>query len=316
MSDDEAGTPPPTKREIRRSLDAWHITTTLPTADDWAFLAREFILCTLPHRNPGNVPVWSRTNGNLTLGIRPGLNFKTGKSYGYPYGTIPRLLLAWVTTEALRTGSRRLELGGRLSDFMMKLGLNPTNGGTGAKRSDAHRLRDQMQRLFRATIGFDYSRANDARSGNTWLDMQIAPEGILWWDEKAPEQAALWGSWIELGDKFYQAITSEPLPLDVRVLKHIKQSPLAIDLYTILNREAYRAHRDGESRFLAWEWLRAQIGNEYGELGEFRRHALPHIKAILVVAPNLFLRQERGRKGQKSGLVISNLSTPSIPPKD
>ena len=63
MSNDESGTPTPTKREIRRSLDAWHITTTPPTADDWAFLAREFILCTLPHRNPGDVPAWSRKNG-------------------------------------------------------------------------------------------------------------------------------------------------------------------------------------------------------------------------------------------------------------
>lgn len=314
MSDDEAGTPPPTKREIRRSLDAWHITTTPPTADDWAFLAREFILCTLPHRNPSNVPVWSRTNGNLTLGIQPGVNVKTGKSYGYPYGTIPRLLLAWITTEALRTKSRRLELDGRLSDFMMKIGLNPDTGH--GKRGDAKRLRGQMERLFRARISFDYSRKGDARSGTAWLDMQVAPEGILWWDEKEPEQAALWGSWIELGDKFYQAITSEPLPLDIRVLKHIKQSPLALDLYTILNREAYRAHKDGESRFLAWEWLRAQIGNEYGELRDFRRYALPQIEAILKVAPNLFLGQEKGRKGQKSGLVVSHLSTPSIPPKD
>jgi len=196
----------------------------------------------------------------------------------------------------------------------MKLGLNPDTGH--GKRGDAKRLRGQMQKLFRAHISFDYSRKGDARSGTAWLDMQVAPDGVLWWDEKEPEQAAFWGSWIELGDKFYQAITSEPLPLDVRVLKHIKQSPLAIDLYTILNREAYRAHKDGESRFLAWEWLRAQIGNEYGELHDFRRYALPQIEAILDVAPNLFVRQERGRKGQKSGLVISNLSTPSIPPKD
>jgi len=146
--------------------------------------------------------------------------------------------------------------------------------------------------------------------------MQVAPDGILWWDEKEPGQGAFWGSWIELGDKFYQAITSEPLPLDIRVLKHIKQSPLAIDLYSILNREAYRAHKDGKSRFLAWQWLHTQIGNEYGALRNFRQKALPHIEAILDVAPNLFVRQERGRKGQKSGLVISNLSTPSILPKD
>ena len=45
----------------------------------------------------------------------PGINLNTEKSYGYPYGTIPRLLLFWMTTEATRTKSRRLELGNSLA---------------------------------------------------------------------------------------------------------------------------------------------------------------------------------------------------------
>jgi hypothetical protein len=48
-----------------------------------AFMARELVQCTLPHTNPGNVPVWKRQNGSFTLGIVPGVNIETGKSYGY-----------------------------------------------------------------------------------------------------------------------------------------------------------------------------------------------------------------------------------------
>jgi hypothetical protein len=43
-----------------------------------------------------------------------------------------------------------------------------------------------------------------------WI-MQVAPEGELWWDPKRPDQ----GSWIELGEKFFQAITTVPVPTDL-----------------------------------------------------------------------------------------------------
>jgi hypothetical protein len=71
------------------------------TKKDAAFIARELVQVSLPHSNPGNIPVWTRTNGNVTLAIQPGADITAGKSYGYPYGTIPRLLLFWMTTEGL-----------------------------------------------------------------------------------------------------------------------------------------------------------------------------------------------------------------------
>ena len=40
-----------------------------------------------------------------------------------PFGNIPRLLLAWVCTEAVRTQRRELVLGSSLSKFMRKLGM-------------------------------------------------------------------------------------------------------------------------------------------------------------------------------------------------
>ena len=54
-----------------------------------------------------------------------------------------------------RTKSPRLELGNSLRGFMAELGLNSSNGSSGAKRSDARRLRGQMERLFRARISFE-----------------------------------------------------------------------------------------------------------------------------------------------------------------
>ena len=49
-----------------------------------------------------------------------------------PYGNLPRLLLAWVCTEAVRTQRRELILGDSLSAFMRSVGVY--NGG-GAVRS-------------------------------------------------------------------------------------------------------------------------------------------------------------------------------------
>ena len=304
---------PLTKRQRREAEKAVEIYTTPPTSDDVVFLARELILCTLPHNDPGDVRSWSRTNGNLTLGIVAGVNSKTGNGYGIPYGIIPRLILVWIVTEILRTKTRRLELGNRLADFLMKLGLDPSRGG---ERSDARRVKEQMERLLHAIISFHYSLKGESRSGYAWLDMKVAPKGVLWWSDKDPEQTALFGSWIEVSEEFFNAVMNAPSPLDIRVLRHIKNSSLGIDLYTILNREAYRAMKDDKPRFIAWEWLHEQTGNEYGRLDRFRQKALEQINALLSVHSGLIIKSQRGNRGQKSGLVISNLSTPSIVPRE
>jgi hypothetical protein len=38
-----------------------------------------------------------------------------------------------------------------------------------------------------------------------------------------------------LGENFFEAITAAPVPLDMRVLKTLKRSPLALDLYAWLS---------------------------------------------------------------------------------
>ena len=277
-------------RDRKKLLDAASAIRLSPDKEEAAFIARQLVQATLPHKNPGDVPAWTRKNGNLTLTVRPGWDTRKSAPIGYPYGTVPRLLLFWITTEALRTKSPRLQLGNSLTAFMREIGLNPDNGGTGAKRSDARRLREQMRRLFRATISFD--QVDDEREA--WLDMQVAPEGVLWWDSKQPDQLDLFQSWIELTPRFYEAVTAAPVPVDVRALRALKRSPLALDLYAWATYTAYSTQKKGQARFVTWEQLGEQFGGEYAETKEFARYARATLRKVQSVYPALGLDFEYG----------------------
>ena len=286
--------PPPITPAHRKLLVTAEAVRLDPDKTEAAFMARQLVQATLPHKNPGDVPLWKRTNGNLTLGIQAGMDIITGKSYGYPYGTVPRLLLFWITTEAVRTKNPRLELGYSLASFMRQLGLNPNNGSPGAKRSDARRLREQMQRLFQAKISFHQTREEQGRKGDAWLNMQIAPEGVLWWDEKQPEQGALWGSWIELSKQFFEAITAAPVPVDMRALRALKRSPLALDLYAWATYTAFQTQKTRQSRGLSWELLHEQMGGEYASIKDFGHKARLALRKVQSVYPDLGLEFEKG----------------------
>lgn len=254
-----------------------------PDSYERAFLARQLIQCTFPHSDPGNVPIWSRTNGNLTLSIRP-LYDEESASHKYPYGTIPRLFLYWMVTEAARTKKRRLYLGTSYPDFMRKLGLNPSNGGV---RSDSRRLKDQIERMLRATISFKQTYKRDGKTGDAWLDMQIGPEAVLWWNFDKGSQNSLFESYIELSDKFFSAITSSPIPLDLRALRALRNSPLSLDLYSLICHKTYSARKDGDTKTIPWDGLHRQMGSEYKELRNFRQKVIATVKKIRLVYPQM-----------------------------
>jgi Plasmid encoded RepA protein len=124
---------------------------------------------------------------------------------------------------------RTSELGNSLSVFMFQLGLNPATGcGPLVTPACCANRCSGCSGQPSASTG----RRRRARASGTWLDMQVAPRGEFWWSVRDPSQAALWGSWIELGEKFFEAITAAPVPLDMRALKALKRSPLALSTST------------------------------------------------------------------------------------
>ena len=162
---------------------------------DLGFMARMMALCSLPRTNPGNRKEYKRVNGPYTLYMVAGGGNKL------PYGNFPRLILAWVSTEAVRTQSRVLVLGDSLSKFMRKLGVYSSGGGNAGIK-----LHNQMKRLFDCTVKLTYT---DER-GEASVKAVIADRTEFWWTK--PNASTLWDSKIELSEKFFNEISATRCP--------------------------------------------------------------------------------------------------------
>ena len=171
---------PPTQRHYTLADQVNQLVGASEADPDLGFMARMMALCSLPRTNPGNRKEYKRVNGPLTLIM---LSSSTTK---LPYGNLPRLLLAWVCTEAVQTQSRELVLGSSLSEFMRKLGMAPLGGGSRGERT---RLRNQIDRLFNANVRLTYENEH----GIQFIASNIADRGELWWDSKRPNERVLWG---------------------------------------------------------------------------------------------------------------------------
>jgi len=254
---------------------------------DVGYMAYVLVQTTLPHSDPGDVPAYGRSSGDLSLVVQPGYFLdRRGQLVcaGIPYGVYPRLILLWITTEVVRTRNRTLKLGNSLSEFMHELGLVPTGGQWGT----ISRLRDQMNRLFRARISI--SSVGPGKS----LMQDITPikSQRLWWDPKRPEEPLLFDSEITLHEDFYQMLVDRPVPVDVRVLKDLTRSPLAIDLYCWLTyRVSYLKHETA----ISWKQLQEQFGAEYSDTRAFARKARQVLKLIQIVWPSLRYATPKGR---------------------
>ena len=220
-----------------------------------------------------------------------------------PFGNLPRLLLAWVCTEAVRTQSREIVLGRSLSEFMRKLDvLSSDSGGFGGIRT---RLKNQMDRLFSTTISLIYK---DERVTVKMIS-PVASLAEFWWDPKRLDEQMLWESKIELGEKFFHEIIQHPVPLDMNILKALKRSSLGLDLYLWT---AYRTFTLKSSLRLSWRRLYRQFGvnptqaEDKNTVNDFRTKCLRELKKIKLAWPDL-------NYSTAKGVLILSPSKPAIP---
>ena len=251
-----------------------------------AYMARVFAMTSLPYRDPGELPGWSRTNGALELVMQPGLQRDPAGalvSAGYPYGVIPRLLLAWISTEAVRTKERELVLGRSLSSFMRKLGMAPTGG---AKRGNIGRLRDQTRRLLKARIATMWTLPNGGGVGEIEAHMDVAEEWRLWWDPKAPDVEGLLESSITLTPRFFNEMTQRPVPIDLRAVEALRRCAMRLDVYMWLT---HRMSYLSRPTTVSWQQLRLQFGSTLADTPEgrakFRSRFTEHLCRVQIVYP-------------------------------
>ena len=97
--------------------------------------------------------LFERQNGPFSILLEAGKlwNGREWVSQPLPYGSTPRLVMVHLSSEAIRTQNRRVELGDSMRHFLQTLGIQ-TNGG---KRGGYTMFRKQMEALAacRLTIG-------------------------------------------------------------------------------------------------------------------------------------------------------------------
>ena len=264
---------------------------------DLGFMARMMALCSLPRSNPGNRHQYKRVNGPYKLVMVAGADNKL------PYGNLPRLLMAWLCTEAVRTQSRELVLGRSLSQFMRTLDIYSTSGGTSGGRT---RLRNQMKRLFGCSVSLIYE---DER-GEATVSSLIARRTEFWWNERKPDEPMLWESKIELSEDFFNEIIQHPVPIDMNTLTALKRCALGLDLYLWLT---YRIFTLRAPLRLTWRQLYQQFdtapikGADKQTVKVFRRKVLRELIKIKAAWTDL-------NYATAPGVLILHPSTPAIAP--
>ena len=262
---------------------------------DLGFMARTMALCSLPRTNPGNRLQYKRVNGPYKLIMIAGGDNKL------PFGNLPRLLLAWLCSEAVKTRSRVLVLGPSLAKFMKTLGVYSSGGGR-----DQIKLRNQMRRLFGCTVQLSYKDEH----GEAAVNSLIARRTEFWWNERKPDQPSLWESKIELGEDLFNEIINHPVPIDMNTLTALKRCSLGLDLYLWL---VYRTFSLRAPLRLTWKQLYCQFGAHPAKASEnqtvqnFRYKVLRELKKIKIAWPEL-------NYATAKGVLILHPSTPAIAP--
>ena len=101
------------------------------------------------------------------------------------------------------------------------------------------------------------------------MNSAIADSGEFWWDIKQPDQSSLWESKIELGEKFFHEVITNPVPLDMHIL-----------------RATYRTFNLKRPLRLTWPLLYRQFGADPARasdklvVNDFRKDCLRELQKI------------------------------------
>ena len=114
-----------------------------------------------------------------------------------PFGNLPRLLLAWVSTEAVRTRSRVLV--SRVLHFPSSCGRWESTAPAAALVGNANPAPQPDEAAVRLHCLADLSR-NRARSFARVNSVSRPTSTEFWWNERKPDELSLWESKIELGE--------------------------------------------------------------------------------------------------------------------
>jgi hypothetical protein len=257
-----------------------------------------FCLTGFPHKKLDDDEVWEKRGHNVTLLVEPGrLRMGPGPAtlLGVPYGARARMILIYLQTQAIRTGSREVRLGGSMRDWMGRMGMSV--GGESARA-----LRDQARRISACSIKFFWTTEDaQGRTQDGFERGAIVRSGLFFREDEANGQAGLFDDVVTLDETFYRALRDHPVPLLESAIRRLKDRSMALDIYVWL---AYRLHALDRVTPVGWTSLHAQFGAGFKHVRQFRPQFLDALSAATAAYP------EANISVSETGLALA----PSSPP--
>jgi hypothetical protein len=257
-----------------------------------------FCLTGLPHKRLKDDQPWEKRGHRVILSIEPGrlrVGRGASKLFGVPYGARARMILLYLQTQAVRTGSREVELGRSMRDWLNRMGLS-WGGETGKA------LREQAARIAACSLKFYW----DGDNASGFDKGGFVRSGLRF--HRADDdgrQSDLWEDRVVLDEVFYETLRKHPVPLREAALRELSDRSTSLDVYIWL---AYRLHTLKGPTPVRWAALREQFGTGYAKISAFRRDFLTALGQAVSAYPEA--RVELANEG-----VILYPSRPPVAPR-
>ncbi|WP_043341669.1 replication protein RepA [Belnapia moabensis] len=264
------------------------------TAEDneTGYLYSGWAQAALPHKRLADDALWQVKNDRVTLVVQPGVRVvEDGPPVyvGVPYGSRARLILLYLQSEALRTGSREIELGRSLHAWLRRLSI-PIGG------KSMRDVRDQAERISRCRMSFEIKQG--ARTG---LANQLILDSAMF-EEDGGKKGLQFIETATLSQTFFEQLKKHPVPVEEAAVRQLANNSMALDVYCWL---AYRLHSLTSPTPVSWRALYAQFGQGYGRIDNFCRKFRGILHLALAVYPEAQVKvEERG--------VLLNPSRPPV----
>jgi len=238
-------------------------------AEKIGFTYSGFALTSLPHK-PQKETVWRREGHNVVLLVESGRD-RSGAPVGLPYGSYARFILLFLQSEAVRTGSREIELGRSMRVWLGTMGLSI--GGTTYRM-----VGEQARRISACRLQFFTDRdGKELMRHGGFVDGSISMAGV------SGDQPGFWQDRVLLNEEFYRALREHPVPVSESALRAIGPRSMAIDIYIWL---AYRLHAVRRDVEVGWPALHSQFGSGFQLIRKFRSHFIECLELAVAAYPD------------------------------
>jgi hypothetical protein len=250
-----------------------------------------FAMTSLPHKRIEET-LWRREGYRTTLLVESGRD-RRGNLIGVPYGSFARLILLYLQTEAVRTGSPEVELGRSMKSWMGRMSL--TTGGRTYQL-----VTEQARRISACRLTFFTERnGGELRHNGAFVQDAISFAGVI--DDS--DQPSLWQDRVRLDEGFWRSLKEHPVPVREEAIRAISTRSLAIDVYIWL---AYRLHALTKPTVVSWSAIHGQFGAGFKHARQIKPTFLEALKLALAVYP------EAQVEADQSGVTL-HPSSPAVP---